>query len=333
MGLVAAVTAGTLLTPSSSLAQLQSAPRSVPAEFVRQLSLPGESNDFLRPLAIHVDREFGEVLVADTGHGRIVILDEVGTYKFEFSGNEHLASPSGLIVDSQGRIYVLGSTPSGRVVRVFDFDGVFLETLDTSTPDGPCQSVNSIALDEADNLYVLDERNLRVCTWDRDGRFRHSFDLIPEMDADERQQQVLGSLEVISDRVYVALSSLGTVAVYDGSGNHVRHIGYRGNSAGELNFPVDVAVQDDIVMVLDKHRFTVVCFDQEGRFLGEFGGKGRSPGWFYHPTMLEADGRGQVYVGQIFQNKIQVCRIPEFIVNRVNASNWAQESGKPDIQS
>ena len=58
-----------------------------------------------------------------------------------------------------------------------------------------------------------------------------------------------------------------------------------------------------------------------------------SPGWFYHPTLLEADADGLVYVGQIFRNKIQVCRIPDFIVNGVNAKQLGPKSGKPDIQS
>jgi DNA-binding beta-propeller fold protein YncE len=313
------VVAGALLAPPASVAQLDSAERSVPAIFVRQLSLPGEGNDFLRPLAIHADRAFGEVLVADTGHGRVVIMDEQGTYKFEFGGEENFASPSALAVDSQGRIYVLGSTINGRIVQVFDFDGVFLRTMNTDTPDGPCRDITSIALDGSDNFYLLDATAMRVCSWDSAGRFRHSFDLIPDMEPDERRKQVFGAIEAHGDKVYVAASSLGTVAVYDGSGAFVRHIGYRGNSPGELSFPVDVAVQGDLVMVLDKHRYNVVCFDGGGRFLGEFGGKGHSPGWFYHPTLLEAGEQGLVYVGQIFQNKIQVCRIPEFILNGISS--------------
>jgi len=257
----------------------------------------------------------------------------VGTYKFEFSGDEHLASPSGLIVDSQGRIYVLGSTPQGRVVRVFDFDGVFIETRSTDTPDGPCRGITSIALDTADNLYVVDEASLRLCSWNPEGTFRYSLDVAVGQTPEERQETVLGSLEIVEDRLYLPFSTMGTVSVYDDQGEHIRYIGHRGNRPGELSFPVDVAVQGDLVMVLDKHRFTVVCFDHGGRFLGEFGGKGQSPGWFYHPTLLEVDAEGQVYVGQIFQNKIQVCRIPDFIVNGVNASSWAQESGEPDNQS
>jgi hypothetical protein len=65
--------------------------------------------------------------------------------------------------------------------------------------------------------------------------------------------------------------------------------------------------------VLDKHRFATVCFNGEGRFLGEFGGQGTAPGWFYHPTWIAVDGADRAYIGQIFQNRIQVCAVPASI--------------------
>lgn len=308
-----------VLAPRDSVAQLEIKALSVPAPFVRQLGLPGEANAFLRPSAIFIDRGHDEVLVADPGHGRIVILDGEGRYKFEFGG-DGLATPQDVAVDSQGRIYVLGTTREGRVLQLYDFDGLFLGTVDTDTPDGPLTRAASVALDSSDNLYVLDVGDFRVCSWDASGGFRHSFEIIPDLDPAQRREQVLGSLAVIDDAVYVPVSSLGTVAVHGRNGDFVRFLGHKGNRTGDLNFPVDVSARGDLVLVLDKHRFNVVCFDAEGRFLGEFGGKGLSPGWFYHPTLLETDDRDQVYVGQIFRNKIQVCRIPEFILKGLNAN-------------
>jgi DNA-binding beta-propeller fold protein YncE len=314
-----ALAGGALLVPAIGLAQPDPSLLSVPAPFVRRVALPGEGNDFLRPDAVFVDRTFGEVLVADTGHARIVILDEQGTLKFEFGGDDRFASPSDVVVDSQGRIYVVGSTRSGRVIHVFDFDGVLLSTWSAETPEGAVTDIGSIALDSSDNVYLLDPAGIRVCSWDAAGSWRHSFALVPELSPKERREAVFGSIEVSGDLVYVPVSSLGTVIVHDAAGVAVQRIGHKGNDVGELNFPVDVAVKGELVMVLDKLRYNVVCFAASGRFLGEFGGKGSSPGWFYHPTILEADDQGQVYVGQIFQNKIQVCRVPEFIVNGLQA--------------
>ena len=88
---------------------------------------------------------------------------------------------------------------------------------------------------------------------------------------------------------------------------------------------MSVAVTDGLVMVLDKMRFNIVCFSHEGRFLGEFGGKGISPGWFYFPSLLVADGSDQVIVGQIFLNRVQICRIPRFIAEHESGSSLQGE--------
>ncbi len=109
---------------------------------------------------------------------------------------------------------------------------------------------------------------------------------------------VLGELAVAGGRIYVPFANLGTVSVYSLAGVHVASIGYKGSNPGELNFPVAVAVADGMVAVLDKHRFNAVCFDLDGRFIGEFGGKGVSPGWFYHPTLLGLGPDNRVYVGR-----------------------------------
>ncbi|MDH4035825.1 MAG: hypothetical protein OEV80_18690, partial [candidate division Zixibacteria bacterium] len=63
----------------------------------------------------------------------------------------------------------------------------------------------------------------------------------------------------------------------------------------------------------------------------EFGGRGNNPGWFYHPTLLDVDQLGLVYIGQIFQNKIQVCRTPEFIRKSVTPSD--SDQGDVDIEN
>jgi hypothetical protein len=138
--------------------------------------------------------------------------------------------------------------------------------------------------------------------------------LMPDMNSQERQEAVLGSISVVDDRIYIPFSAFGTVFVYDIAGNQVASYGYKGNNPGQLNFPVAVAVSGDLVAVLDKHRYNIVCFGMDGRFRGEFGGKGLSPGWFYHPTLLGLGPDHQAYVGQIYQNRLQICRIPDFIL-------------------
>jgi outer membrane protein assembly factor BamB len=271
------------------------------------------------------------VLIADPGHNRIVIFDGSGSYRFEFDGAERFSSPSDLAVDSDGYIFVVGSTARGRQLFRFDFDGTFVEEVALErAPDGEEIMIKNIAIDGRDRILVLDQAGFRVCLYTRDGELLRVFPLATELEEKARREAVLGSIAVKDDLVLVPISSLGSVYVYSQTGTFVRTIGHKGNDVGELSFPVAIAVSgDDLVLVLDKHGFNVVCFDLSGQFWGEFGGKGQSPGWFYHPTLIAVDERNQVYIGQIFRNRVQACRIPEFIIDRHRRANAAAESGNP----
>jgi hypothetical protein len=288
--------------------------RAVPAEFIRELTLPG-SDHFLRPAAICVDRNFDEVLIADAGNNRIVIFDTEGVYRHDFSCAGYFSSPLHVDVDSQGFIYVCGGTSAGRLLCRFDFDGQFLgEVSLDATPDGKGVDIGGMTLDEDNRLLILDKRQQRICVYDLDGRFETSFHPLADMELERRNEQIFGDLLASGGRIYLPVPTLGSVLVLDRTGALIHSIGYQGNNVGELNFPVAVALSAaGEVLVLDKHRFNVVCFDAHGKFIGEFGGKGVSPGWFFQPTLLEVDRSGQAYIGQIFENKVQVCGLPAFL--------------------
>ena len=271
---------------------------SVPAQFEKYLSFPGQADHFLRPGTIYYDSKFGEVYVTDPGHNRIAIFDKSGSFKFEFSGSEHYSTPMSLAVDNQGRIFVLGTTPAGRKVFVFDFDGLYMRTIDIVNSDGGPVNLSSIAVDDNNNLFGLDEASSRIYIIDDQGQLDHTFPIFQSNEKIQSNEQVFGAISVKGEFLYVPMASLGSVYVYDLSGRFVRSIGYNGNNVGELNFPIAVAVTDDnLVLVLDKHRFNVVCFDSNGQFIGEFGGKGSNPGWFYHPSSIAVNDGHSVFIG------------------------------------
>ena len=45
---------------------------------------------------------------------------------------------------------------------------------------------------------------------------------------------------------------------------------------------------------------------KDGKFLGEFGGKGWLPGWFQGPMDVDIDREGRIYVADSFNRRIQI---------------------------
>jgi DNA-binding beta-propeller fold protein YncE len=293
-------------------------PLAVPANVLQALSPPGTANGFLRPGGIFVDNRFGEAYVSDLGHNRIVVFDTSGLYKFEFSCGGIFEIPGDLVVDSRGFIYIVGS---GKGIYLFDYDGLYLREFKLSgLPTGLALEISHLTIDESDNLYVVDETNQIVFTFDAQGSLRQQFSILSDIPEKQRREAMLGAPRVANGLIYLPVSTFGTVYVYDLSGNFVRNIGNEGTDIGTLNFPVDVAVSDNsIVMVLDKHRYNVVCFAIDGQFLGEFGGMGFRQGWFYHPTSFTVDNSGRCYISQIFLNLVQVCDLPKFIIEKAKS--------------
>lgn len=296
-------------------------PLAVPAEFVRYVKAPGLNESILRPTAVHWDRFHQELLVADSGHNRIVIFSASGAFKFEFPLGENLTAPADIVTDSAGYIYVLGSNPRGRVLQQFDFDGLPLrQVVMPQFIDGLPVNPRSLACDDTGRLYLLDNAARRVLVATPDSGVVGNFAVGAAVSGTE-ELYGFGEIAIAGDVLLLPVATEGTVLRYGLDGADHGSIGHFGAKPGSLNFPVAAAVSPEgIVAVLDQGRFCVVCYNSDGKLLGEFGGKGTSPGWFINPSLLAIPTADRVVVGQIFANKIQICALPDFVRGRNRAS-------------
>jgi len=290
------------------------------ATFIRYVTMPGASDFIQRPKVAHYDRFHNEFLIADSGHNRIVILSASGAYKFDFSLREAVSVPSDIVTDHEGYIYILGSSPSGRVLHRFDFDGQSLGDIPIPNMlDGIPVAPRSLAYSDDGRLFLLDEASATVMVLRADGELLNSFGLDVEGTA-EFDLSVLERITLSGTEIFVPASSASTVLRFDLDGNYLGSMGAAGNKPGSLNRPVAVEVTPEgVVAVLDRRRFCVVCFDKSGVVLGEFGGKGINPGWFMGPSLLSVPSSDRILVGQHFRNTIQICAIPEFVRGRNQA--------------
>jgi DNA-binding beta-propeller fold protein YncE len=292
------------------------------ARYLFDVKVLGRAQGLLRPQQIRYDRSHQEFYIADTGNDRIVILDENGLNEFEFTAKNIFHAPIDIAVSSDGKIYVLGSLVGGRCIQVFDYNGDYLYPFVlTGNPDAAAIDMVSLAIDEQDVVYILDNHQQQVLICDLTGHFLSEIQLFADMNSKDRGEQALGNLYVSDDQICVPAPMIGSVYCYKKDGSFVKMIGQKGGAYGELSFPVAISKDSQgNYLVLDKHRYTIVEYDDGGMPIGEFGGKGIGPGWFYHPISMIIDSSDRIWVAQIFLNRIQVLQLAP-----PGESNVAQE--------
>jgi DNA-binding beta-propeller fold protein YncE len=212
--------------------------------------------EFDAPTAMTVDSN-GNILVADTGNGRIEKFSSNGTFLTSMGQFE---APNGIAVDRAGNIYVaeIGSKhriqklgPDGtfiaewapglygprriaigpddsiyiddsgrnRIVK-FSPDGQVLTTWGSEgSGDGQFRGVSSVAVDPINNkVYVADPLNHRIQVFDSNGQFLTKWS-IPEWG------QILGFEDLAIDsqrgRLYASSAHMNSVLMFDLNGNRI----------------------------------------------------------------------------------------------------------------
>lgn len=314
----------------------------VPAEFVRDIKLPGIGETILRPSALHFDRHHDEILVGDSGNNRVLIFGGNGVFKFSFSLTQVMTLPQDIVTDAEGFIFVLGSDKQGQLIQRFDFDGTPLDPIRIpGLWDGIPVELRCLASDDQGTLFALDHKGRRILVIGPDDAITATINL--ELDVELNEQltdgtaggqgaYALGTLACFGNTLYVPVSNAGTVYTFSTDGEYLGSIGHFGSKPGTLNFPVAVEVSPEgLILVLDRARYCVVCFSPDKQVLGEFGGKGISPGWFMGPTLLAIPSADLAIVGQVFRNKIQVCSVPDFIRVKAGQISAEQTAGNPEL--
>ncbi|HEX2910074.1 MAG TPA: hypothetical protein VH186_04655 [Chloroflexia bacterium] len=180
--------------------------------FLQQLGSRGSGNgQFYLPTGLALDKA-GNLYVVDEGgdfgEARVQKFDPAGRFLMSFGeelpGMEGagideagLNEPAGLVVDSQGNIFVVDTDRSDKFIRKYDSKGNFLlgwgsltsvrtnpYNGDLPEPEGGVFGSGSqiflpgpvgIAVDSQDNLYVTDQIFQRIQKFDNQGHFLAKF--------------------------------------------------------------------------------------------------------------------------------------------------------------
>lgn len=269
---------------------------------------------FVRPRAIAIDPTHGEVIVANSGLGRIEYFDyrtwPLGFFTHEVPGPDGrplVGEPLALAVTAQGELLL--SDFRAPYVDVLDYRGRSLRTIVLPAPDdtagaqaGPGQIAVApdghilIASRGAGRVHVFDDRMRFVTTWGVTGQ-------------DSAQLKDITALAVAADgRVFVTCAATTyAVQVFDMDGRFERGFGRHELGPGNFSLPSGLAfASGDRVCVSDAIRQIVQVFETDGTFVGTFGGVGIGLAQFREPSALAGDGHGLLALAEKSGSRFQV---------------------------
>lgn len=164
--------------------------------------------------------------------------------------------------------------------------------------------ITAVTVDAKDNLYVFHRGKQPIAVFDKAGKFLRSW-------GDDQVKTAHGLRLDAEGNVWT--TDLGThqVIKYDPAGKVLLTLGKKnqaGTTRDTFNKPADIAFtpEGDCYVADGYGNSRVVKFSAEGKYLLEWGQKGKGPGEFNLPHAIFLDKKGRVYVGDRENNRVQV---------------------------
>jgi hypothetical protein len=165
-------------------------------------------------------------------------------------------------------------------------------------------TVTGVAVDSANNLYVVDSGNKKIKKFNSDGGYIKTFETGTLNNTTYSQPS---KIAVNSDsKVYVSDSVTNKILRFTSEGVFEAEFGGAGNGIGQFNGVSGIAVSaDKKIFAADTNNHRVQVFDSNGVFITSWGGYGTGNGQFNAPAGIAVDGASNVYVADTFNNRIQ----------------------------
>jgi tripartite motif-containing protein 71 len=238
---------------------------------------------FKTPSGIAIDTS-GNVYVADVLNHRIQKFTNDGRFITKWgsygTADGQFLGPSGITIDASGNVYVADST--GNRIQKFTNDGRFI-TKWGSLGDKPGQLNEplGVTIDPSSNIYVTDSMNGRIQVFSNNGTFLTTWNTVTK---NENPTIVPRGIVIDpSGKIYVSTvdesnDTKDEIRVYNNNGTLLMKWGSR--CFISTGFP---------------------CNPTGGLHSGQIGN-----GLFYAPTGLASDSKGNIYVADTTNNRIQV---------------------------
>jgi len=258
--------------------------------------------EFDSPLGMCIDAN-GNILVADTGNGRIEKFSPTGSFLSVIgskgSGHGQLGEPNGIAVDRSGNIYVAEVASNHRVQKLAP-DGTFIA--EWKGPDAGFYGPRRIAIGPDDSLYVVDQGRTRIVKFSPDGQVLSNWGSKGSGDGQFNDPTSV-AVDSTSGKVYVADPTNKRIQVFDQNGKFLSKwiIPEWGQPAGFENLVIDSKMGR--VYASSVNIGAVLIFDLNGTRVGNLTPK--PPDRFDGPSALALADR-KLYVLNMRGNRVSV---------------------------
>jgi hypothetical protein len=260
---------------------------------------------------------FGQAPVAE------IPYDSAGDF-LKLPNDIYLGEAAGVATNSKGHIFVYTRTGSNNVTlgtnrilvrnaaRLFEFDqsGKYVREIGQNVYGFIFAHV--VRVDPQDNIWVVDEGSNMVIKFDPEGRIVMTMGRKPEAINIPAAPAPPPDAAPGGGRGGAAGGGRGGGAAAGGAGGG----GGRGGGAlpgagapgDNFNRPTDVAwdAAGNIFVADGYGNSRVAKFDKTGKYIKSWGSKGTGPGEFDTLHSIAVDAKGNVYVGDRTNNRIQV---------------------------
>lgn len=254
---------------------------------------------------IVTDSSNEEVYLLDSYNGRIVVVDTIGTFLYEFNYSlEGIGRVQSFDVDFKtGDLYIATS----HSLYVLNFRGklksvIFSAALHKDLGLYSIQDIDFSRTDEGPKIFIGENRKGRLFSINPDGSD------LKIISSDDVYIQNYKSLRFVDDNFVILDSARFTVIRIDKQGKFQHSFGRLSSLLGGFSMPIGLTVDPRTrrIFVVDSNRSMLICFDWNGKALFEIGG----PSIFKSPRAVAVDEEGRMYIADT-SGFIRIFRVIE----------------------
>ena len=220
-----------------------------------------------------------------------------------------LRKPWGITANDSNEIFV--SDMNNNRIVVFNENGEFIRSFGQNTLKCP----NGVVVDNTGRIFVGNRRDNKILVFGQNGEYISTFH----------------NASSLSEPRGISFDADGNLIVCDAGNKCVRFFSPDGSifktiGSGRLRMPLDCVCHNSKVFVSDREAHLIKVYNNNGRFLYEFGTHGTGDGELNHPTGLAVDKMGHLLVCSLDNHRVQIFTLNGKFVAKFG--EYGQELGQ-----